>query len=346
MAETDLTFAHDPGWLKSRAFDLAFIRGIALLAVGSGLIVVMSPNLLVPVLLLDFWLLGYHHVVSTFTRLAFDAQNIRTYRFFVFGLPPIVFGVTFLLAFSIGVWSIATLYLYWQWFHYTRQSWGISKAYDKKAGGQFTRNRLWSGLTFYLVPTYGILYRSWQAPDQFLFQELRVIAVPELMVDIAGIAALISVTAWLATQVLAWQQGTLARAHAYYMLSHFTIFLIGYRLIDDITQGWLVINIWHNAQYIMFVWMFNNKRFQSGVDPSARLISWLSQSGNKLVYLAVCLGISTIVYAGILALAKMELTSGIPFAVLVYQTINFHHYIVDSMIWKLRKAPLQKTLEI
>jgi hypothetical protein len=26
--------------------------------------------------------------------------------------------------------------------------------------------------------------------------------------------------------------------------------------------------------------------------------------------------------------------------------VNFHHYIVDSMIWKMRKAPLRKTLGI
>jgi len=28
----------------------------------------------------------------------------------------------------------------------------------------------------------------------------------------------------------------------------------------------------------------------------------------------------------------------------IYQTINFHHYIVDSIIWKLRKRPIQATL--
>jgi hypothetical protein len=27
-----------------------------------------------------------------------------------------------------------------------------------------------------------------------------------------------------------------------------------------------------------------------------------------------------------------------------YQTLNFHHYIVDGRIWKMRKPALQKTL--
>ena len=35
----------------------------------------------------------------------------------------------------------------------------------------------------------------------------------------------------------------------------------------------------------------------------------------------------------------------IPLAILVaYQTINFHHYIVDGIIWKVRKKKLQQTL--
>jgi hypothetical protein len=37
---------------------------------------------LYPILLLaDLWLLGYHHVVATYTRLAFDTQSLRRNRF-------------------------------------------------------------------------------------------------------------------------------------------------------------------------------------------------------------------------------------------------------------------------
>ena len=31
------------------------------------------------------------------------------------------------------------------------------------------------------------------------------------------------------------------------MASHFTIFYVGYLVIEDITHGWLVLNVWHNA---------------------------------------------------------------------------------------------------
>ena len=33
-------------------------------------------------------------------------------------------------------------------------------------------------------------------------------------------------------------------------------------------------------------------------------------------------------------------------ALVIYSAINFHHYIVDSYIWKMRKPSIQKTMDI
>ncbi len=74
------------------------------------------------------------------------------------------------------------------------------------------------------------------------------------------------------------------------MLSHFTVFFVGYVLIDDLNHGWLVINVWHNAQYIVFVWMYNANRFKDGVDPGAKFLSTLSQERNAWLYFLVCFG--------------------------------------------------------
>ena len=47
-------------------------------------------------------------------------------------------------------------------------------------------------------------------------------------------------------------------------------------------------------------------------------------------------------------LAALIALVGLPAApmIVMYMTINFHHYIVDSVIWKVRKKPLQQTLGI
>ncbi|MCZ6665461.1 MAG: hypothetical protein O7B81_09165, partial [Gammaproteobacteria bacterium] len=107
-------------------------------------------------------------------------------------------------------------------------------------------------------------------------------------------------------------------------------------------HGWLVVNIWHNAQYIVFVWLFNNNRFKSGTDPKARFLSTISQEQNAWRYFAVCFGLSTLIYLTISNVTAALL----PLTIVIYQTINFHHYIVDGVIWKIRRKPLQQVLGI
>jgi hypothetical protein len=333
--------AISPGWLRGRVFDGNLIFGIAALALVSGWVVVQFPALFVPILLADLWLLGYHHVVATFTRLCFDRQSFRTHRFLVLGLPPIVIAGVLLMALGIGWWTLATLYLYWQWFHYSRQSWGISRIYARKAGGLVVENEHLAKLAFYLVPLWGILSRSYQDPGMFLGLELKVLTVPELALDLVGAAALVALGWWLMVRVQMWREGRLPLAHTLFMISHFVIFYVGYILIDDINAGWLVLNIWHNGQYIALVWMYNNNRFKAGIDPKAKFLSTLSQERNLWRYLLVCFAISTIIYA------TLESTvAALPLFVVIYQAINFHHYIVDGVIWKVRRKTLQRTLGI
>ena len=333
-----------PGWLRSPRYDSALIGGVLAIALLSGVAVIMNPTLFPLILFIDLWFLGYHHVISTFTRLCFDKQSLRQHTFLVFGLPPLVLAGTLGIAFGIGIWTITTVYLYWQWFHYTRQSWGISQVYRLKSDGRVDDGYWFARLTFYLLPAWGILYRSWQAPETFIGIELKVIPVPGLLVQIVGAAAFASLILWLYTRFKAWREGRLAPAHTLFMLSHFTVFLVGYWLIESITYGWLVINVWHNAQYILFVWLYNTNRYSKGIDPEARFLSWLSQPQRFLSYFFICVAISSVLYYGIDSGFRFLDLFDPSYLIIIYMTVNFHHYIVDSVIWKVRKKPLQKNL--
>jgi len=329
------------GWLRGREFDLVFILGIATLACAVGALAAGDQQLFVIFLLGDLWLLGYHHVVATFTRLCFDRASCREHRFILFVLPALVAGGVAALVFGIGAWTLPTIYFYWQWFHYTRQSWGVSQVYRRKAGGILEEDPLATKLVIYLVPLFGVLYRSAQDPGTFLGLELRMLPVPYVLADLAGVLALAAVAWWAALRFQAWRRGQLPLAHTLYIASHVAIFAAGYVLIADISVGWLVVNIWHNAQYVLFVWLFNNNRFRAGIEPKARFLSMLSQTRNVWLYFAVCVGISTAVYLGL-----QTVFAAVPVLMATYQVINFHHYIADSVIWKMRKPALQKTLGI
>ncbi|MCF8473161.1 MAG: hypothetical protein K9G26_00580 [Emcibacter sp.] len=346
MADIALGTEIKSGWLRNKQFDLLFVVGTALIALASGAILVLNPKYFGLILFLDLWILGYHHVIATYTRLCFDKSSFQQHRFLIFGLPFLVFLGTFMVATGVGIWTVTSVYLYWQWFHYTRQSWGISQAYRRKSGNGITESETLSKLAFYLLPLWGILYRSWQAPDKFIGAEVKVIPVPEFLVDIVGGMAILTLTLWSIKRVMAFWQGHRPIAHTLYMISHHIIFAAGYILIDDITYGWVVINVWHNAQYLLFVWLFNSNRYRQGIEPSARFLSLISQPNKWWLYFLVCLSITYIAYYTIDAFESSFYLIGIPSLIIIYQTINFHHYVVDSIIWKMRKAPMQKTLNL
>lgn len=326
-------------WLRSQRFDLTFIVGIPSFAILIGLIITQRPELFWPVLVVDLWFFGYHHVVSTYTRLWFDRKSFMESRFLVFGVMPAVAAATIIIVFTVGLWAIISLYFYWQWFHYARQSWGISRAYRAKERDALYEDGWIDQAVFYALPVLGILYRSYQDPGTFIGMELRTVPVPGWVVSVAAAMTVVLLAFWLVRRVQAWRSGRLAAVHTLYMLTHFTIFTVAYLMISDITFGWLVINIWHNAQYILFVWLFNTRRFKNGVDPEARFLSYISQPQRLWLYLLVCVAITGVVYWAVLGTLNAWFFAGLSGTIVLYQIVNFHHYIVDAVIWKSRRAP-------
>jgi F0F1-type ATP synthase assembly protein I len=95
--------------------------------------------------------------------------------------------------------------------------------------------------------------------------------------------------------------------------------------------------------------MFNNNRFKDTVHPKHRFLSFISQRKKVFTYTAVCLFISTAVYGALHYslgwLAAVTATS-LPLFIIAFQAINFHHYVVDAVIWKVRRKPIQQNLGI
>ena len=325
-----------PAWLRGAGFDSALILGGIALALLSGTAIVIEPSLFYPILVVDLWVLGYHHVIATFTRLCFDKPSFEERRWMIVYLVPMVALVTVLAAWQIGIWLIVTIYFYWQWWHYTRQSWGISRAYRRADPAALYEDGWLDQAIFYSMPVYGILLRSSENHSQFIGMELWALPVADAVASIAGYAAGALLVVWATRRFVAAVRGRLATAHTLYMSTHLAIFGVAYIWTRDITFGWLMINIWHNFQYILFVWMFNNRRFKGGLDPRARFLSYISQNGRLWLYLLTCIAITGAIYWGVLRAIDWLLFAGLSATIVLYQIVNFHHYIVDALIWKAR----------
>ena len=308
----------------------------------SALICVLQPELFFPVLLTDFWLLAYHHVISSYTRIAFDWESVKANSFLVFILPLLIFAGVVGFYSSLGIWILISISFYWQWYHYTRQSYGISRYYiaqEKKPNNPLFH---WvHTLALYSLPITGILYRSWQAPETFIFLKLWVIPVSYYVVIVSILLSIFCIT----IQLYCWWKLYLSKelngGYVMYMLSHYAMFIFGHFLIDDINSGWLAMNVWHNMQYIIFVWFKNNQTYSNGIDYKHLLISKISQNGKIWLYITVCLGVTFCIYAPLYYFTeKMQQGTTIAIAFIVFITINFHHYIIDAMIWKRKKIKI------
>lgn len=320
-------------------FDSIFIA----LPVISGIIFaaacLLNNNVIATVAFVNIWFLSYHHVISTFTRIAFDKKSVEENKFLVLVLPFIVLAATYTIYKIFGGWMIATVYFYWQWFHYTRQSYGISRYYLFSSGKPSPK--LLSPINtvaLYAVPVTGILYRSWQNNATFLGMDLWNFPIPFEAVIISAIAAVIL----LVNQAFSWwklyRNNELNLRYATFMVSHNIMFFIGFMFIDNINIGWLAINVWHNMQYILFVWLQNNKKYKNGIDIEHPVISKLSQDGKILLYLVTCSVITIFIYNVLLsATTIVDHFFTLQLAAVLYMSINFHHYIVDGIIWKRKR---------
>ena len=139
-----------------------------------------EPGLFAVLLLADLWLLGYHHVVATYTRLAFTAEALRSNRFLAFDLLLLMTVATLGLAFTAGAWVVATAFLYLQWFHYMRQGYGLARMYFRATPeGQVAGARdLATDMVIYLVPIYAIAARSATMGDKFLDLPMKTLVLP------------------------------------------------------------------------------------------------------------------------------------------------------------------------
>ncbi|TGL52391.1 hypothetical protein EHQ59_09545 [Leptospira kemamanensis] len=330
---------------KISHFDFFLIIGTTLLASTMAGVTVFWPLLFIPMLTLHSWLFGYEHLWSTYTRLLFHSEDRKRYSALLWIVFPIVFFILFAIGKTWGLKGIFLTYFIGQFYHTVRQSWGITQAYRRDAGGMSWDSEWLSELTLWSVPIWGFLHRSSQRPNEFLFQDFWLPPVPKVVVSVAGIISIILWLYWAYTRLMALRRKELDARHTLFMISHFFVFFLGYIWIEELCSGWLLVNVWHNVQYILYVWAFNQKRFVLGVDSKAKVLSWLSQKklGVSILYFlfTITLALPMIYFLPLAGMTLDELFKNqlVPFAVLLAMSFTFHHYMVDGVIWKREHLP-------
>ena len=288
---------------------------------------------------------------DTYTRLGFSARGLLRNRFLALDLLLVIVLATTVLALTAGAWVVATAFLYLQWFHYMRQGYGISRMYFRATsdgqvpstslGASAPPRDLVANAVIYVVPIFAIARRSMTMGDMFLAMPIKTIAPPPAVVTVLAVAAAVTIGAWFVRFGQRVGSGTADLRYEGFVFSHILIFLVAYVWTDNANVGWLAINVWHNLQYVLVVWMVNVKKYAGRVDGAEPLLSRISQPGRPVTYFACCLLITTVVYLALNQFTVLAMGGGLAATLGVYMGINFHHYIVDAMIWKRRSGPAE-----
>lgn len=317
-------------------FDRLFIFGTAGAAVILGALAMISPAMFVAVVLVDIWLFASPHVIATYTRIGFDKAHIKRHWFLIFGLPPIVLVLVTMVALAYELGGLFTLYFIAQTYHVARQSFGISRAYrraDPQAAGP---DRLAESL-IYLFPLWGLMHRCTTAPDSFYGYPIYLPPVDAALTGATGIVAIFVCAWWGYRQVRLAMAGRLNAGHSLFVASHLLVTAVAYLWVTDITSGWLVVNIWHNLQYLQFVWLQNARRDAQGPVDAQELQRQVKPFKNAGKYLAVCLVLGAVMYQALSVAGQQLIWLGLPTVFILHFTVNFHHYLVDGVIWKRPK---------
>ena len=327
------------GWLLGSRFDALLVAVPAAIGLLFASVAITAVSRLGVLFALDLWILSFPHVAATFTRIAFTRTDARSHAHLLGLVPLIALAATGSLVGLGGIVALNSVYFFWQSFHYARQSYGIART-----GG--SRSWLETGV-IYSVPLFGILWRCSQRPTSFLGMPLETPCVPKTIVLAAGAVAFATCALWCVRtfRTLATDSDPREWPRAMFLLTHIAIFVIGYVLIDDLTRGWLAVNVWHNAQYLLFVWGQNRRRETLSPSGDRSVLGWISRSPFPWRYTTVCFALSWVAYFTLFASTGQFTTRRATVAFLVImQTINFHHYVVDSIIWRRPKRAASLSL--
>ena len=222
------------------------------------------------------------------------------------------------------------------------QSWGVLRIYQRKHGAaERTEARLEKALIF-LPAFFCALHRLFTGPWTLFGIEVIHIRPPALLVN--GLGALILAIA--AVYVMVWLQGSRGRA-AYewlrpaYLLLNFVGFAMPFIVIRDGNAAFAAAALWHAVQYIAIVWLFNGRRYAGGVDPAARLVSWVSQRGRALAYMGLIAACAAVVYMSAFGVSFFVHRPFEDIALTFWTGFTLGHYYLDGTIWKSRKYDLR-----
>ncbi len=286
------------------------------------------------------------HTSATWLRIYGDPAENKRFRFYSVWLAVVMVALgAFALTQPDWPAGLAYLYLLWVILHYTSQVYGIALLYCVRWGYRFSpweKNVFKYTLTFTAAFAIArkLAWREYAIPYFLGLQMPFWGPIPDWIAYACGGLWALS-TALFAFIVVDkfFREGLVLPPPVILLLISIGAFILA--------TGPMMYAVWlfvppffHGSQYLMVsgVYHFGKKRLQDATF-TAKLFSW---EGVK--YWAVLAIIGNFIYAGAPTfLSELGINYTVGLAV-IFAIVNFHHFLTDAAIWKLRDPKTREVL--
>jgi hypothetical protein len=341
VADSDVP-ASQSAWMVSPAIDLILFVGVTLTTLGPW---IASDVLHVPgwYVLVAVAFANGPHLISTWTRVYLPRRE-RFRRPIHYWLLPGALAAFAITCNEGGGWGpvyTRTLIFYWASWHFVAQSWGILKIYQRKHGAVGSVEGYLEKALVFLPALWCVLHRLYTGPWELFGVEVLHVRPRAFVVNGVGALIVVLAAAYVA-RILAGHRVHPIRAA--YLGFNAVGFVVPYLVIKDGTSAFAAAALWHAVQYVAIVWLYNRRRYLGRIDPDARAISWASQPGRSVAYVALIAVCAAGVYSVAFVTARVFHRSFPELAMTLWTALTFGHYYLDGVIWKFKQYDLSTPL--
>jgi hypothetical protein len=326
------------GWIVSPAVDLALFVGVTLTTIVPW---VASDVMHVPgwYVLVGVALFNGGHLISTWTRVYLPRGERFRRPVHYWAIPALLAAFSIACNFhrALGSSLVHTLIFYWASWHFVSQSWGIHKIYQRKHGAVGTPLATLEKALIFLPAAFCVLRRLYTGPWTLFGSYIFHPRPSAWMVNGLGAITLALAALYLARLV----QKPVPWIRPLYLAFNAIGFVMPYLVIRDGTSAFAAAALWHAIQYVAIVWLYNRRRWASGFDDDAPLVSWMSQPGREPAYVGVLALCAACVYGLAFLVSHFLKFDFQNFAMALWTALTLGHYWVDGVIWKFKKYDLK-----
>jgi hypothetical protein len=318
-------------WVRSPSYDVLTLLGVPALA--AAVAVLGWPGFVAGIGPWYQALAANPHLTATYVRLGTEPGLRQRWRAATFLLPAGLLLAVLLVYFTTeraGLTALVTLTIAWAYWHYTRQSWGVARLYQRRLSAADAQDRWLLSLAIHVPAVAAAVWWLRQAPPWLIGLPMFTVPVPEVLawaLVVVGPLALLPAL-WRAYQGAG--AGRVGRLDLVTAVMNAAVFYLALVINPWPEVGYWAVSLWHTVQYLAIVYATQARVAvaQGGFLHWWTARPWLYYAG--VVVAAFLILAVPFRFARAVGVPDMAVTVA---GITVWLVVTLHHYLLDTLIW-------------